>query len=144
MNIDGPSGLHALKEMRIIDLSTGNIEWHSDSYLSNHYVWSDDSKFVAAQYSGRQWTETLVLDTSDFSIIKLPGIDDILKAAPDTPAPNLNIPMSQFTVIGWESSSVIVIRFEWITTSDTTVVGEYKYNVVFWEMEVKKIDEIKT
>jgi len=69
MYLDCSSGLHSLEEMRIIDLSTGSIEWSGESYLSNRFIWSEDSRFVAAQYSGRQWTATQVIDTNDFSII---------------------------------------------------------------------------
>ena len=79
MYLDGPSGLHSLEEMRIIDLSTGSIEWSGESYLSNRFMWSEDSRFVAAQYSGRQWTATQVIDTNDFSIITMSEIDDIIK-----------------------------------------------------------------
>jgi len=50
MHEDGPSGLHALKEMRIINLLTGNIEWSSASYLMNHFIWSDNSPKVKGTY----------------------------------------------------------------------------------------------
>jgi len=141
MNTDGPSGLHALNEMRIINLSAGSVEWNSGSYLSNCFAWSEDSRFVAAQYSGRQWTETQVIDTSDFSILSLPGIDDIREAFPDTAEPNPYVPMSLFSIVRWESSSIIVVRFEWTTTGDATVVGKYEYDVISEVMSIKELDE---
>ena len=141
MNEDGPSGLHALKEMRIINLSTGSVEWNSGSYLSNCFAWSEDSRFVAAQYSGRQWTETQVIDTSDFSILSLPGIDDIREAFPGTAEPNPYVPMSLFSIVRWESPSIIVVRFEWTTTDDTSVAGEYEYDVIRKITNIKELDE---
>ena len=141
MSTDGPSGLHALNEMRIINLSTGSVEWNGESYLSNCFTWSDDSRFVAAQYSGRQWTETQVIDTSDFSILNLPGIDDICGAFPDTAELNPYVPMPLFSIARWESPSIIVVRFEWTTNGDATVVGEYEYDVIRKVMSIKELDE---
>jgi len=144
MNLDGPSGLHALGEMRIINLSTGAIEWSGESYLSNYFLWSMNSRFVAAQYSGRQWTETIVIDINNYRIIYLPGVDDLREAFPDVAEPNQSVPLSMFTISGWESSSAIIISFEWTTVDDIKVVGKYRYSIIDGAMDNIEIEEIKS
>jgi len=141
MHLDGPSGLHALLEMRIVDLSTGNTEWSDASYLLNHFIWSDDSRFVAAQNSGRQWIATRVIDTNDFSVISLPGIDDVIKAYTEVGKPDENNPMPMFKALRWLDQRIINIDLEWSVASGMVVVGEYTYDVIDKTMHVLSINE---
>ena len=140
MYLDGPSGLHSLKKMRIINLTTGKEEWSAESYLSNYFEWSSDSRFAAARYSGREWTETIIIDTNDYSVIHLPGIDDIRFAAPDAAKPNLDAPMSRFAIAEWKSPEIIIINFEWAANDEgITVTGKYEFDIIRKTMDIIEI-----
>lgn len=141
MDQDGPSGLHSLKEMRIINTSTGDVLWSGSSFLTNEFLWSEDSRFVATVYSGRQWTETDIVDTKDYSIIHIPGVEDILKVDSDISKPNDDAPLLVFKAVDWLSSSIICIQFQWTTNSDTIIFGEYEYDIMNDKMNVKEIRE---
>jgi hypothetical protein len=141
MDHDGPSGLHSLKEMRIINTSTGDVLWSGVSYLSNEFLWSEDSRFVAAGYAGRQWRQTDIVDTKNYSVIHIPNVDDILSAVPNTSKPNENAPLSAFEAVNWLSPSTVSIQFQWTTDTDTVVSGEYEYDVINNKMDIKVINE---
>ena len=138
---DGPSGLHDLKEMRIINTSTGDVLWSANSDLANEFLWSEDSRFVAAGYSGRQWRQTDIVDTKDYSVIKIPQIEDILNAIPNISRPNNNVPLPIFKAVNWLSPSIIRIQFQWTTNNDTVVSGEYEYDIIDNKMDIKEINE---
>jgi len=138
---DSSSGLYALKEMRIIDLSSGNTLWSAESYLNNKFLWSDDSRYAAAEYSGRTWVETDVVDTVDYNQTQAPGINDIRNVYPNTTEPNVNS-VSSFALIKWISDTALSIDFKWQTVSDTFVTGEYEYDMNTNTMTVTKIDEV--
>ncbi len=138
---DGPSGLHSLKEMRIINTSTGDVLWSGSSFLTNEFLWSEDSRFVAVGYAGRQWVQTDIVDTKDYSVIHIPNMDDILKAVPNTSRPNDNASVSTFKAANWLSPSIICIRFQWTTNTDTVVYGEYEYDIINNKMDIKEINE---
>ncbi len=138
---DGPSGLHNLKEMRIINTSTGEVLWSASSFLNNEFLWSEDSRFVAAGYAGRQWRQTDIIDTKDYSVIPIPGLDDILKALPHTSKPHDNAAIIIFKATNWLSSSIICIQFQWTTNAGTIVSGEYEYDVINNKMNIKQINE---
>jgi hypothetical protein len=131
MTDGGASGFVALQEMRIINLSTGNVEWSGTGFLKNRFIWSDDSRFVAAQNSGRQWTSLYVIDTTDFSYVYSPGAADIFELVPDLAAATWG--MSDVIAVGWENSSVI-IRFHWAATDHDTysivVTAKYEYDMI--------------
>ncbi|MGF7143879.1 hypothetical protein HNQ56_002309 [Anaerotaenia torta] len=141
MYLDGPGGLHSLREMRIIDASTGGVLWSGSSFLMNDFQWSEDSRFVAAGYAGRQWVQTDMIDTKDYSVVPIPDMDDILKAVPGTSKPSDNVPLPTFKAVGWLSPSVICIQFQWATDIDTEVSGQYEYDVINKKMEIKEIKE---
>lgn len=141
MDQDGPSGLHSLKEIRIINTSTGDVLWSGSSFLTNEFLWSEDSRFVATVYSGRQWTETDIVDIKDYSVIHIPGVEDILKVVPDISKPNDDAPLLVFKAANWLSSSIICIQFQWITNSDMIISGEYEYDIMNDKMNVKEIRE---
>ena len=139
---DGPSGLFALKEMRIINTSNADVLWSNDSYLMNGFMWSEDNRFVTATYSGRQWVQTDIIDTKDYTVITIPDINDILKASPNAAKPSDNVPMPIFQVVNWVTPSVILIHFEWSAENDISVLGEYEYNLNGKKMDIKKIESI--
>ena len=143
MGTDGPSGAHALREMRIINLSTGNIEWNGKSYLWNRFMWSDDSRFVAVQFSGRQWTTTNAIDTNNYCIINLPGLNDVLELIPDATELNEYAPIPLFTITEWENSTII-IGFKWGTNICTEVIGTYKYDIINDTIDIIEIDEVQS
>ena len=141
---DGPAGIHELKQIRIINLETGSIEWSKAGNLSNFFLWSGDGRFASAQFSGRRWIETIVVDTRDFSDVDLPGTDDILELFPGAPKPDAEDPMPMFSSIYWESPTVINIGFEWTADYDVAVMGEYRYDVVsgtISSIEIFEFDE---
>jgi hypothetical protein len=140
---DGPSGLFALKEMRIINTSNADVLWSNDSYLMNGFMWSEDNRFVAATYSGRQWVKTDIIDTKDYSVITIPDINDILKDCPNAEKPSDNVPMPIFQAVNWVTSSVILIHFEWSAENDISVLGEYEFNLDSGKMDIKKIESIR-
>ncbi|EHQ89169.1 hypothetical protein [Desulfosporosinus youngiae] len=141
MYMDGPSGLHALKEMRIINTSTCDVLWSRDSNLTNEFLWSEDSRFVTAGYAGRLWRQTDIVDTKDYSVIKIPIVDDILKTAPDISKPNDGYYITVFKATGWLNPSTVSIQFELRTNNDKVVFGEYEYDVINNKMVIKEINE---
>lgn len=141
MKDDYQSGLQQLREKRIINIITGEVLWDEPSAYQNKYVWSSDSRFVSIEESGRIWTTTDVVDTTDMSCIILPDLQYILENHPNATKPNDNNPLPLFKGVSWVSNSVIQIDFEWWTLKDTTVFGTYEYNVLEKTMEIKAIDE---
>ena len=141
-NGDGPSGLYALKEMRIIDLSNGSIPWSDNGSAANRFLWSPNGRFVAAECSGRQWTETDVIDISDFTKTDLPKADDLQKLCPGVSAPNAGAPIILCAIDKWISDDVISVSFRWNTNRDTEVTGEYEYDMSRKSVEIEKADEV--
>jgi hypothetical protein len=140
MNGDGPSGLHALAEMRVIELSTGEILWSGESLLDNKFVWSEDSRWVAAEYAGRQFRETLLLDTETFAVLRPPTADDILKQRSGYAPPDPN-GTSLFRFSGWKAPNTAVIGFEWTAGGDAVVTGSYEFDAASQTMRVGDIQE---
>ena len=138
---DGPSGLHALQEMRIIDMNTGALLWSRNSNLSNVFLWSEDSRYAAIQYAGRQWIQTDIGDTRDFGVIQTPYIDAILTQAPLVGKADPSDPMPLFTVESWPSASTLRVHFLWSTQEGTRVEGSYDYDVARNEMTLVGIAE---
>ncbi len=141
MYMDGPSGLHSLDVMRIISMSTGDVMWSADSFLANEFLWSEDSRFVSAGSAGRQWRQTGIVDTKDYSAMEVPQIDDIMKVVPDVTKPNDIDPMPTFRAIDWLSSSAIRIQFQWMTNVDTIIYGEYEWDIINNKINIKEIKE---
>ncbi len=141
MDMDGPSGQHGLKEMRIIDTSTGDVLWSADSFLSNEFLWSEDSRFVTAGYAGRLWRQTDIVDAKNYSVIKIPNTDDILKAAPNILKLNDGFYITIFKATDWLNPSTLIIQFEMRTNNDKVVFGEYEYDVINNKMVLKEINE---
>jgi hypothetical protein len=142
MNEDGPSGLHALTEMRIIDLQTGGVLWRDTANLNNKFIWSENNRFVSAENSGRQWTQTVIIDTATFETINLPDANDILKAEPGCSPPNPNAPVISFKAQGWDAQETVTISFEWLTEKDTVVTGKYAFDAVKKTRDIYEIEEI--
>ncbi len=143
MNADGygTSGLYSLEEMRIIDLDTKETLWAMESMLCNEFSWSEDSRYVAVQNSGRQWTQTNVVDTSNYSTILLPGIYDITEECTEVAMPDENAPMQQIEIEQWISPMSIQINFEWVTKDATVMKGTYEYNLETGTLTVQEVEE---
>ncbi len=134
MYMDGPSGLHALKEMRMIDTKTGDVLWSGESLLLNNYIWSPDSRFVSVQQGGRTWLSSMVIDTNDMSIIKLPEVEDILII--DSKLPKAMEGYTEFKASEWINDTRISIDYEWTTNTGDEVRGMYEYDVLTREIDL--------
>lgn len=135
MYMDGPSGLHALKEIRMIDINTGDVLWSSESLLLNNFIWSPDSRFVSVQQGGRTWMSTMVIDTNDMSVIKLPEVEDIFII--DANLPKAMGGYTEFRASEWVNDTRIRIGFEWTTNTGDEVHGVYEYDVLTHEIDLK-------
>ncbi len=140
---DGSGGLHNLLTMRIIGLSDGGVMWSDTGFLSNEFYWSEDSRFVAANYSGRLWTETIIIEAGRFSVITPPGTGEILEVSPEyAPLPGEDIYVRSLRALGWESPASVRIGFEWSVSGDVFVRGEYAYDVMSRKLDILEIGEI--
>ncbi len=139
MYMDGPSGLHALKEMRMIDTKTGDVLWSGESLLLNNFIWSSDSRFVSIQQGGRTWISSRVIDTKDMSIIKLPEVEDILII--DTTQPKAMEGYTEFSTGKWINDTRISVDFEWTANTGDEVHGRYEYDVLTHEIELSGISD---
>ena len=126
---DGPSGMHALKQMWLIDTQSGAVLWQGDSFLNNKFLWSSDSRFVAIQYSGRTWTQTMILDTAACVVIDLPSAYDIAPEHSYVAAPDEGNDYSVLTIGEWLSDDTLLVNIEWPTADGTYVTGQYQFSV---------------
>ena len=115
-------------EIRLIDISSSEIKWSTNGRIAQLFMWTDNNRFVAVQYQGRLWIGTLIVDTHNFSTITLPCIDDIIAIHPYVEEPFFQAPYA-FTLVGWESPTVVIIDFEWRTNYDS-IAGRYTYDVL--------------
>ncbi len=139
---DGPSGLYALREMRIINMQTGDVLWTDDSHLNNKFSWSENSRYVAAECSGRQWSQSSIIDTVGFTVVVMPNIDEIRRIKPEAAEPNLFVAMPLIRIVKWINPSVLLVHFEWMTNNSTLVTGEYEYDMISKTAKILNIDEI--
>ncbi len=130
MNFDGPSGLHALSKMRIIDLRNAEEKWADDSFLDNSFIWSENSEYVSYVRYTRVAAESAVIARKDFSLIDLPNMYDILNSYKgELFLPNENRPDPFFIPKEWISENIIRVDFSWTSITDTEVSGFYDFDV---------------
>lgn len=135
MYMDGPSGLHALKEIRLYDIKTGDVLWSGESLLLNNFIWSPDSRYVSVQQGGRTWISSMVIDTEDMSIIKLPEAEEILLFNAKKPKPLEGY--TEFRASEWINNTKVSVDFKWSTELGDEVQGKYEYDVLTHEMDIK-------
>jgi hypothetical protein len=128
MYMDGPSGLHSLSTMRIIDMDTAEQLWVSNSLLNNSFLWSDNSKFVSFVRYTRVSAEAAVVNTEGYSLIGLPFIDDLV-ALDGQNMPDEMRPDPFFVPIGWVTGTELEVGFEWATIDGGFASGSYIYDV---------------
>ena len=124
---DASSGLHALREMRVIDTETGEVLWSNESNLRNQFAWSSDSRYVAAQRSGRTWTETIVIDGATWVGYQLPTPYAISKLSQHVSSPDENLDYSSVRIGEWVSEYELIAEIEWLTAQSSTVAGSYRF-----------------
>lgn len=129
MYLDGPSGLHELEEMRVIDLESGDVLWSEDSFLDNRFLWSPDSQYVAVQYSGRTWTETKIINSSLWSDLSGPSIEEIFLLRQGLRPPGETAGVVQIEPQTWLSNDVLLFAVSWATDAGTAVEGTVEFHV---------------
>lgn len=133
IDFDNPiSGLYPAKEIRLIDTDTGKVLWSMDpGYLKTSFAWSPDGRYVAISYLARIYSETIVLDTKDMSLVTLPGINELAAKLDKQFAPRENRPDPYIWLYKWtyNQSPQLQLSFEWTAQDDKQVQGGVYYDV---------------
>lgn len=129
MYMDGPSGLHELREMRVINLKSGEAVWSDDSFLDNHFLWSPQSQYVAIQYSGRTWTETRILDIKSGTLIDAPSISEISNMNPEFFPPDEAVGQQIIMPQRWQSESKLHYLVSWATSAGINIEGNFDFDL---------------
>lgn len=127
---DGSSGLHELKEMRIIDLETGDTIWTESSFLDNHFLWSPESKYVAIQFSGRTWTNSKIVEVDSGMSIDVPQLTEISRLSPGCLSPGETGGIQSVAPKEWISRSSLTFSVQWSTDAGTDVVGSFDFDLL--------------
>ena len=135
----GGGGDRYLGETRIMDMNTGEVLWEDSGCQRERYLWSDDSEYVARQYSGRIWTDISIIDTGTFEVNVLPRSEEILSHANIAAAPASGL--YEIIIDIWLSDTVIKIDFGWLDDGGYWIQGSYNYSVSEKSFEVTDIEE---
>ena len=100
-----------------------------------HFLWSPDSKYVTAAYSGRTWTDFSILDIQSHSTLSVLGISEILSSfknsgenidydiTQDRPDPNVS-------PIEWSPDGArMLVSYQLKDTEDKTQSGVFIYSL---------------
>lgn len=142
MYLDGPSGLHELEEMRVIDLESGDVLWSEDSFLDNRFLWSPNSQYVAIQYSGRTWTESKIIKSYVWSAISVPTQEEILPLCQEFSPPSENAGGVKLEPQKWLHDNILLFDVSWITDVGTEVKGTIEFNVNEMELLDTTLHEV--
>jgi hypothetical protein len=99
------------------------------------FLWSPDSKRVAATYSGRIWTSFSILDTEALAEIPVSDIASYMEQFKEQGVTfdytlNENRPDPQINPLDWSpDSSKLLIFYQWHDTQYTTQSGTFLYEV---------------
>lgn len=72
------TGIGAPLMLTLVDQKTGRVEWeYADRSYAFGVYWSPDSRYAAITHLERHYTETIIVDTADFSdtLVERPDVD---------------------------------------------------------------------
>lgn len=138
---DSFSGLSEPGTMRIVDPDTGDILWENKEGLwVEQFLWSPDSRYLAVQYAGRKWTDTMVVGTDNWEEISMPNMGEISRRAGECPKP-YDGGLSALRAEEWKEDSILALRAEWDTKKDTKIMVDFQYDIdaqSYSDMEVSE------
>lgn len=70
-------GLYPSDEIRIRELATDKIVWSMMGSYSCDFLWTSDSRYLAVSYTARIYSETVIVDTKDFTTDLIPVPEQI-------------------------------------------------------------------
>ena len=135
----GGNGDYYLGNTQILDMNTSEVLWEDTAAQREKYMWSEDSRYVARQYSGRIWTNVVIIDTADFSVITLPASEEIIYQTGFGSSPAVYL--SEFKIDRWVSEGTIKITFGWDNDAGKWTQGSYLFDVKDGSLEVEEINE---
>jgi len=136
----GGNGDYYLETTRIIDMSTSDILWEYTGAQQEKYEWSEDSRYVARQHSGRSWTNVIIINSADFSVITLPTSEEIISQTGFDSSPATYL--CEFKTGRWVSEGLIRINFGWDNDAGKWTQGSYLFAVNAGSFEIEEINEV--
>ena len=136
----GGNGDYYLGTTRIIDMNTSDVLWEDTGAQREKFAWSEDSRYVARQYSGRIWTNVIIIDTADFSVITLPTSEEIIYQTGI--GSSSAVYLSEFKIDRWVSEGTIRIIFGWDNDAGKWTQGSYLFAVNDGSFEIEEINEV--
>jgi len=134
-------GLFPAEGIRLLNIAAERTEWSMPGYYTQSFLWSPDSRYVSVSYMARIWGGTIVVDTSDFSEIGLPGLDEIRKRWDGTTTVNEYRADPYTEAAEWLDDTRLSVKVKWSGSDSIDYSGTYVYDVSTRELTELKANE---
>ncbi|MFB9278103.1 hypothetical protein [Cohnella cellulosilytica] len=122
-------GLYPAEGIRLVKRASGKELWSTTGYYSHSFLWSADSRYVAASYAARIWEGSIVLDARDGSEIELPGVETMRKQTKRTTTVHEARSDPYFHAEEWLDNRSLRVSFQWTGADYEDYSGDYVYDV---------------
>ncbi len=135
-NLKDESGLfYSIYQVMLCNTQTGTITVFDIIGRDFNFLWSEDCRFLAVTYSGREWTHFSIVNTTTLTEIPGPYMASVMeqlkaRGATFDYTANETRPDPALTPVEWlPDSSSILIYYQWHDTSYTTQSGTFVYEI---------------
>jgi len=116
-------GLYPAEGIRIVEISSDAVLWHSTGSYDTAFLWSADSRYLAVTNMTRTEFYTVVVDLKDLSETAVP-IPDEIREKMRSYRPDPYVKAGE-----WLSDRRILIAAQWIGEDEMLYRGTYEFDV---------------
>lgn len=116
-------GLYPAEGIRIVEISSGAVLWHSIGYYDTAFLWSADSRYLAVTNMTRTECNTVVVDLKDLSETAVP-IPDEIREKMRSYRPDPYVKASE-----WLGVRRLLIAAQWIGNDEMLYEGTFEFDI---------------
>lgn len=118
------AGMYPSREIRIRELITDQILWSMTGSYECTFLWTQDSRYLAVSYTGRTYSETVIVDTKDFTEVMVPIPEQVEEKMHES-RPDIYLYAEE-----WEEDGRLLIDFTYTGKDSTEYSGSFIYDLL--------------